>query len=89
MDGAITLRGALAQAVQVLQRTAMNLGAHFLQRLGIGVGAGKTKNFVAARDQFPGCGRADKSGRAGDEYAHESTPCSDGQDIATLRMRVK
>ena len=37
MDCAIRFLGAFAEAVVILERTAMDLGAHFLERLGIGV----------------------------------------------------
>ena len=71
MDGAICFLGAFAQAVEIVERTAMDFGAQFFQRLGIGVGAGKAKHLVPVGDQFLGGGGADKSGRAGDEYTHE------------------
>jgi hypothetical protein len=42
----------LAQAVEIFERAAMNLRAHFFERLGIGVGAGEAHHLVAVGDQF-------------------------------------
>jgi hypothetical protein len=89
MDGAICLLRAFPQAIEILKGTAMDLGAQSLERFGIGIGAGKAEHGVPARDQFLGCGVTDESGRAGDEYPHETHSCSDERDVATLRIRVK
>ena len=69
--GAICFLGALAQAFEILERTAMDFGAQFLERLGVGVGAGKAKHLMTVGDQFLGRSSADKPGRAGNEYTHE------------------
>jgi hypothetical protein len=71
MDGAIRFFSAFAQAVEILKRAAMDLGAHFLKRFGIGVRAGKAENLVPVGDQFLGCSCADKTGCAGSKYTHE------------------
>ena len=79
MDGAIRFLRAFAQAVEIFKGTAMDFSAQCLKRLCIIVGAGKAEHLVPVRDQFPGCGGADKAGRAGDEYAHEDTPVKTGE----------
>ena len=72
MDGPVRFLRALAEAAEIVKRTAMDLGAQFLERLGIIVRAGKAEHLVPVGDQFLGCGAPDKSGRASDEYAHEN-----------------
>src|ERR1700733_15790842 len=71
MDNAIRFLGAVAQAVEVFKRTAMDLGAHSLERLRIGVRAGKAEHPMPVCDQFLGSSGADKSGCARNEYTHE------------------
>jgi len=79
MDGAVRFRSPLAQAVQIIERTVMYLGAQFLQRLHIGIGAGKTQHLMPIGDQVPGGRRADKSGRAGYKYTHAKLPVQTGR----------
>ena len=52
------------------QSAAMNLGAHLLERFGVGIGTREAHNLMAVGDQFFGRGGADKPGCAGDEYTH-------------------
>ena len=80
---------ALLQAVEIFERAAMNLRADFLQRLGIGIGAREAEHLVAVGDQFFGRGGADKSGRAGDEYTHVSSPCCYRMKRSDRRARCR
>ena len=66
---------AVAQAFQIFERAAMDLGAGGGERLGAGVRSGRGRAPVARGDQFADDGGADKAGRAGDEYAHVKSPC--------------
>ena len=75
MDGAVGLLGAALEAFEVFERAAMNIRAQLLERLGIGVGAGEAQHLVPVGDQLLRGGRADKSGRAGDEYTHGILLC--------------
>ena len=89
VDGAVGFARALAQAVEIVERPAMDLGAQLLERDRILVGAGQAQHFVPVRDQFLRCGGADEPGRAGDKHSHDNSPFSDRRDIAILFIRVK
>ncbi len=60
-----------SQAVEILQRAAMNFRAEFLERPDVPFGAREADDLMPAGDQFF-CGFGpDESGGAGNEYAHE------------------
>ena len=71
VDYTIRCSRAAPQAVQVLQITAMHLGAGGGKRFGPRLRAGKTKHLMAGRDQVLDDGRADEASRAGNENTHE------------------
>ena len=71
MDHAVCLPCAALQAFEVLQRAAMNFRAQFLEYPDVLFRAREADDLMPVCDQFF-CGfDADKSGGAGDEYAHE------------------
>src|SRR5260221_11560844 len=65
--------GGAAQAVQVLERSAMRLGAEGGEGLGAGIGSGETEHLMARCDQVFNDGRADEAGRAGNEHTHRKS----------------
>ena len=67
----------------------MNFRAQFLERLDIGVGAGEADDLMPVGDQFLCGGGADKSGGAGDEYAHEKHSLFRTAGIWVCFIRVK
>ncbi len=70
VDDSVRLARAVAEAFQIFERAAMDLGAHGRERRGTRIGAGETKYLMARRDEFADDGGADKAGRAGNEDAH-------------------
>ena len=52
VDHAIAGLGASSEAVQVRERAALNIGSHRSEGRRVGIGAGKTEDFVSCRDQF-------------------------------------
>jgi len=89
MDHAVAFPCAALQAFEVLQRAAMNFRAQFLERPDIRFGAREADDLMPVGDQFL-CGfGADKSGGAGDEYAHEKHSLFRTPGYARLLIRVK
>ncbi|MGY3292078.1 putative NAD-dependent protein-ADP-ribosyltransferase YbiA (DUF1768 family) [Bradyrhizobium sp. LM3.6] len=70
VQDAVRGSGAAAQGRMVLQRPAMDLGAHRGEGGCAGVAAGKAGNAMAGGDQVPNDGGADEAGGAGDENTH-------------------
>ena len=70
VDHGIRLARAVAQAFQIVERAAMDLGAHGGEGFRSGFGAGETEHLMARCDEFADDRGADKAGRAGDEDAH-------------------
>ena len=66
----VRLAGAVAKAFEIVERAAMDLGAHGCEGLCSGLGADETEHLMARCDEFADDGGADKAGRAGDEDAH-------------------
>ena len=74
VDDAIHLCRAALQAVQVVERAAMDLGTGGGQLIRSLVRAGEAEHLVAGGDQFIDDGRADPAGGSSDEYAHVISP---------------
>ena len=72
MDDAVGRRGARAQAVEVVEVAALDLGAGGLDGGGRRVRAGEADDLVARSDELGDDGRADETGCAGDENTHEA-----------------
>ncbi len=70
VDDAIGLLRAGAQAVEVVEGTAMDLRACGGDGFGRGVRTREADDLVAGLDQLGDDGGADETGRAGDEVAH-------------------
>ena len=70
VDDGVRLARAVAKAFQIVERAAMDLGAHGCERSRSGFGAGETEHLMARCDEFADDGGADKAGRAGNEDAH-------------------
>ncbi len=73
MKHAVRAGGCGAQAVQVLERSAMRLGAEGGEGLSAGIGSGETEHLMAVRDQVFNDGRTDEAGRAGNEHTHRKS----------------
>ena len=73
MDDAVRSGGALLEAVRVLNRSAIDLGASRSQSRRLVVRTTDADHLMAGGDQFLDDGRADESGRAGDKYTHEQS----------------
>ena len=71
MDDAIRSGRALLETVQILERPAMNLGAGCSQLRRFLVRTTEAEHLMARRDQLLDDGRADESGRTGDEHTHD------------------
>jgi len=71
VDHAVGRRRAAAQALEILQRAAMNRGACRGQSGRSCVRAGKTEHLMTRNEQFLDNGRADPSGGASDKDTHE------------------
>src|SRR5581483_7690400 len=69
--------------VEVVEGAADHLGARVLHSRGRGVGAGEARDVVAGLDELGDDGRADPTGRAGDENTHENPP---GSEPARVRF---
>ena len=63
-----------AQAVEVLERAALDVGTLRRQRLGPLVGAGEAQDLVARLDQFGDDRRSDEARGTGNEDAHRKSP---------------
>ncbi len=74
VNDAVGRLGGRAQAVEVVQVTAPDLGPGGLKGGGGAVRAGKADHLVAVFEQLGDERRADVPGRAGDEYTHGMTP---------------
>ena len=74
VDDAVGRLGGRAQAVEVVQVAAPDLGARGLEGGGGAVGAGQADHLVAVSEQLGDERGADVPGRAGDEYTHGMTP---------------
>jgi hypothetical protein len=70
VDDAACVCRATLQALYILKRAAMNLGAQSLECIDVGSGAREAHNLMPIRDQFPCCHRADEPGSAGHEHTH-------------------
>ena len=70
VDDGVRLARAVAKAVQIFERAAMNASAHGREHLGAGFGADEAEYFMARCDEFADDGGADKAGRSGHEDAH-------------------
>ena len=73
VDHAVRLLRAAAQAVEVLERAAVDLGAGALERRGSLVRAGEADHLVPRLEELGDDRRSDETGCAGDEYAHGKT----------------
>jgi hypothetical protein len=73
VDHPVALGRPLAEAVEVLERAAVDLGPRRLERVGRRLGAGEADDVMAGVGQFGDDGGADPTGRPGDEDAHEQT----------------
>src|SRR5487761_1090599 len=67
---AVRRGGCLAQAVEVIERTAMHLGPGRGEDSGRGIRAGKPGDLMARAEELGYDSGADPAGRAGDEYMH-------------------
>jgi hypothetical protein len=65
-----------AQAVEVVQRAAVDLRPGGGDRGGRGIRAGEPEDLMARPDQLGDDGGADEAGRAGEENTHERSPMS-------------
>ena len=71
VDDPVGRGGGGAQALEVVEAAAVDLGAGRGERVGRGVGAGEPDDLVARVDQLGDDGGADPAAGAGDEHAHE------------------
>ena len=71
MDDGLGVRGARADAVEVVEVPAPDPGALGLEGRGGGVGAGEPGDLVTGGEQLVDRGGADPAGGSGDENAHE------------------
>ena len=71
VDDPVGRGGGGAQALEVVEAAAVDLGAGGGDRLGRGVGAGEADDLVAGIDELGDDGGADPAAGAGDEHAHE------------------
>jgi hypothetical protein len=76
VNHAIRRDSSLAQAVEVLERAAMDLRAGRLDRGGRGVGAGQPDDLMAGADQLGDDGGTDEAGRTGDKNTRGRTALS-------------
>ncbi|GAA3161301.1 hypothetical protein GCM10020001_102000 [Nonomuraea salmonea] len=74
VDDGLGRLGAGAQAVEVVEVAAVDVGALGLQRGGGGVGPGQAGDLVPGGEQVVDDGRADPAGGSGDENVHGCTP---------------
>src|SRR5690349_15550934 len=92
MDDGLGILGAEADAVQVVEIAAPDVGP--LRRDGRGgcVGSGQSGDLVTGGEQVVDHGGADPAGRSGDEYAHDVTslvpPLSGRRQLLTLPAYV-
>ncbi len=73
VDHGIRGGGAFSQAIQILQRTAMDFRARRLERGGARVGTRQPQNLVPRAQQFLDDGRTDETGGAGTKTRIESS----------------
>ena len=66
----IFVTGASAQAVEVVEGAAVDLGAGRLERCRSSVGPSKAHDLVSGVDELGDDRRPDPACRSGDEYAH-------------------
>jgi hypothetical protein len=71
VDDTVGLGRPLVQAVEILERAAMHLGSCRRQCVGRSFGASETNDVMAGIDKLGHHGRADPTGPASDEYAHQ------------------
>ena len=74
VDDAVGLGGCLAQAVEVVQVAAADLGAGRRERGRRAVGTGQADDLMPGPQQLGDDRGADVSGRTGDEDAHGEPP---------------
>ncbi len=74
VDHGVRLRRTIAQALGILERAAMHLGARGGQRIGAGVGTGDADHLVACLDEFGNQRRTDETGRTGEKDTHANSP---------------
>lgn len=70
VDDAVGGGGGGFQGVEVVDGSAVGLGAESFQLLYVFVGAGEAGDGVAGLDEFTDDGLADEAGRAGNEDVH-------------------
>jgi hypothetical protein len=70
MDHGIRRAGAGAEAVEIIQRSAMDFRAQRGERCRAAVRTAEAQHLVPRADQLGSDGGADKAGRAGDEDTH-------------------
>ena len=61
---------ATAQALEIFERTAMDIGSRRGKGRGSRIRAGEAEHLMPRGDQFSDDGGADEAGRAGDEDTH-------------------
>ncbi len=66
---------AAAEAVEIFERTAVDLGAHPRKGLGPCIGARNADHLMARPDELLNDSRADEARGAGDENAHGFLLC--------------
>ena len=71
---AVGRRRPAAQAVEILEVPAQNLGTGIGQSGGGGIGAGETHHRVSGTEQFGNDGGTDEAGPAGNEEMHDKPP---------------
>ena len=86
MDDAVCRRGAAAQAVEVVEGAAVDLGPGGHRRGGV-VRAGQADDLVSGVEELADDGRTDESGRAGDKYTHGDPSRFDWR-LATVSARM-
>jgi hypothetical protein len=72
VDDAVAQGRAGAQAVEVVQIAAQNVGAEARDRCGRGVRPGEADDLLSGFEKLGDDGRTDPSRCSGDEYAHEN-----------------
>jgi len=71
VDDAVRRGRTAAQAVEVVQGAAMNLGPGVRDQCGALIGASQPDDLVSGVDELSDDGGSDESARAGHEYAHD------------------
>ena len=90
VDYAVRLGGTAPQAIEIRERTAVNLGSRLRKRLNSLVRAGEAKHLMPGGNQFFHDGRSNPTGGACDEYTHISTSESAiGSTLSAADMPVK